>query len=74
MEHSSWQPIETAPKDGSPILVCYADCYTENGFLPVAVRWREYHPNAKGKAAFRDSSGHKVELITRWMALPEPPK
>lgn len=70
----NWEPIETAPKDGTPILVCYAPQYTSNGFLPVAVRWRTYHPNAKGKEEFRDSSGVKVRAITHWMPLPEPPK
>jgi hypothetical protein len=69
-----WKPIETAPRDGTPILVCYAPQYTSNGFLPVAVRWRSFHPNAKGKELFRDSSGTKVEHVTHWMPLPEPPK
>jgi hypothetical protein len=71
---SEWQSIDTAPMDGSPILVCYAPQYTSNGFLPVAVRCRNYHPNAKGKEEFRDSSGNKVRAITHWMHLPEPPK
>lgn len=59
--------------DGSPILVCYAPQYTSNGFLPVAVRWRTYHPNAKGNEEWRDSSGAKVRAITHWMPLPKPP-
>lgn len=71
---SEWQPIETAPTDGTPILVCYAPHYDTNGFLPVAVRWRSYHPNSQGKEEFRDSSGVKVRAITHWMPLPEPPK
>ncbi|UOF77900.1 hypothetical protein [Caudoviricetes sp.] len=69
-----WQPIETAPKDGTAILVCNAPLYDENGFLPVAVRWRSYHPNAKGKEMFRDMVGTKIEFATHWMPLPEPPK
>lgn len=73
-EKMGWQPIETAPKDGTAILVCFADHYDTNGFLPVAVRWRSYHPNAKGKECFRDSSGVKVTVITHWMPLPNPPK
>ena len=28
-----WQPIETAPKDGTKILACVS------GFLPLAVKW-----------------------------------
>jgi hypothetical protein len=69
-----WKPIESAPRDGTPIIVCYAPHYTSNGFLPVAVRWRSFHPNAKGKELFRDSAGAKVEHVTHWMPLPEPPK
>lgn len=69
-----WQPIATAPKDGSPVLVCYAPQYISNGFLPVAVRWRAYHPNAKGNEQFRDSSGAKVVAATHWMPLPAPPE
>jgi hypothetical protein len=69
-----WQPIETAPRDGTAILVCYAQHYESNGFLPVAVRWRTYHPNSQGKYEFRDSSGTKIRAITHWMPLPEAPK
>lgn len=69
-----WQRIETAPKDGTAILVCYANNYDTNGFLPVAVRWRAFHPNAAGKEEFRDSRGHKIIAITHWMPLPDPPK
>jgi hypothetical protein len=70
---SEWQPIETAPKDGSAILTCYAPQYDTNGFLPVAIRWRTYHPNAAGKPAWRTSNGTKIEAVTHWMHLPEPP-
>ena len=71
-----WQPIETAPKDGTAILVCYGEHYEDNGFLPVCVRWRSYHPNAlrqRGREAWRDSSGHKISVATHWMPLPKPP-
>lgn len=69
-----WQPIESAPKDGTPILACYAPHYETNGFLPVAVRWRAYHPNARGNEEWRDSSGAKVRAITHWQPLPAPPE
>jgi hypothetical protein len=72
-ELGQWQPIETAPKDGSAILACYAPHYDTNGFLPVAVRWRTYHPNATGKPTWRTSNGTKIGAITHWMPLPEPP-
>lgn len=69
-----WRPISEAPKDGTAILACFAPCYDVNGFLPVAVRWRTYHPNAEGVAEWRDSSGVKVRRITHWMPLPPPPE
>lgn len=71
---SGWRPIESAPRDGTPILVCYADTYVSNGFLPIAVRWRSYHPNAKGEEDFRDIGGARIRKITHWMPLPNPPK
>lgn len=68
-----WRTMESAPKDGAPIWVCNR-LYTENGFLPLAVRWRTYHPNAKGEACWRDVHGHKIENITHWRPLPAPPR
>lgn len=74
MNANEWQPIETAPKDGTAILVCFSPHYETNGFLPIAVRWRTFHPNAEGKETFRDHAGHKVDRITHWMPLPPPPE
>lgn len=69
-----WKPIETAPKDGTPILACLGgECYTGHGFLPVSVRWTSFHPNAKGKECWRDSRGYKIDLIEFWMDLPPAP-
>jgi len=65
-----WQPVETAPKDGTKILACYV---TENSeYNPITVKWRCYHPNAKGKECWRDSMSDKV-IVTHWMPLPKPP-
>jgi hypothetical protein len=68
----AWQPIETAPKDGTAIWVCN-DLYDRNGFLPASVRWRTYHPNLQGGATWRDINGHKVEGPQYWQPLPAPP-
>lgn len=68
----AWQGIESAPQDGTPIWVCNR-LYTENGFLPLAVRWKTYHPNAKGEACWRDMHGHKVGGLTHWRPLPPSP-
>lgn len=64
-----WKPINTAPKDGTLILVC-----TENYYFPETASWRTYHPNAKGKPSWRSNNmGTKLEP-THWMELPEKPK
>lgn len=69
---AGWQPIETAPKDGTPIWVCN-DHYTENGFLPISVRWCSFHPNSPGKECWRDINRAKVARINYWMPLPAAP-
>lgn len=69
---SAWRPIETAPKDGTPIIVC------GDG--------KEYHPRScwwswafecwvvredidAGKATFIQG-----QYLTHWQPLPEPPQ
>lgn len=73
-----WQPIETAPRDGTLILICtgnYFDRTKDNLFpigCPTTASWRPYHPNAKGKECWRDSNGNKISP-THWMPLPADP-
>lgn len=59
-----WQPIETAPKDGTEILV-YAP-----GFCQTAL-WESY---TFSEGWVNDSSGNWLNDPTHWMPLPEPPK
>ena len=76
----AWQPIETAPRDGSAILACVADYENPawNGLHPsrgpITVYWGTYHPNSQGDACWRDGSGHKRPYLTHWMPLPPQPK
>ena len=66
---SEWQPIETAPKDGTSILV-YSEKGDKGAFLPggMAVdRWqREY------TTGFGEFNPYHWPP-THWMPLPEPP-
>ena len=71
-QKSEWQPIETAPKDGSSILVAL-----KGGEVREAewfVRWYN-DPSKPGwmPANMDEEYGHYVEP-THWMPLPKPPQ
>jgi hypothetical protein len=74
-----WRPIETAPRDGTPILATTMQDevagWEKSWFWPVTVCWASYHPNAKGKEGWRTSliCGNKMDGVTHWMPLPPPP-
>jgi len=62
----TWQPIETAPKDGTVILTL-----RKNGRIAPAV----WYDNPFGdKNTVIDNSSGKWWTVTHWMPLPEPPK
>lgn len=70
----TWRPIDTAPKDGTQILACaFYLGRSDLGASPRTVQWTSFHPNAPGKAAWRNMFGHKEEWLTHWMPRPEPP-
>jgi len=73
---SKWQPIETAPKDGTPILACCGGYDEEHsrGSWPMTVYYGTYHPNSPGKKEWRDHSGHKRPYLEYWMPLPPTPE
>jgi len=54
-----WQPISTAPKDGSLFLGCHA----KHGFIEIM----RYNGIGFGRDQF------PVMFPTHWMPLPEPP-
>jgi hypothetical protein len=59
-----WQPIETAPKDGTLILACLGKTMKIVVWYPVLKEWG--NPQEWG-----DDGTWKP---THWMSLPEPPK
>lgn len=59
---TDWQPIETAPKDGTRIIVATTGRY-----------WYEKHKDGWMIANCDEEYGMYVEA-THWMPLPEPPK
>lgn len=59
---SAWQPIETAPRDETPILT-----YRQAGLMSVAIYWPH------GKAEWCAVDGCHLLNVTHWQPLPEPP-
>jgi hypothetical protein len=58
----AWQPIETAPKDGTVVLVYASDYQDLPGFISTI--------------AYHDDAGWCVDElrpVTHWMRLPSPP-
>ena len=67
---SEWQPIETAPKDGTDILVM-------TGETMHVVRWINIHGDFDYWAVDDNKHGPftlRGKAPTNWMPLPEPPK
>ena len=65
-----WQPIETAPKDGTDILVM-------TGETMHVVRWINIHGDFDYWAVDDNKHGPftlRGKAPTNWMPLPEPPK
>jgi hypothetical protein len=70
---SQWQPIETAPKDGSMIVVFSPEFY-EAELEPLdqmdwfcVVRWND--------GEWRYAGGeYTFDNVTHWMPLPDPPE
>lgn len=61
-----WQPIETAPKDGTEILTLRS-----NGHIAKAI-WYD-NPFGRTDTVIENASG-KWWSVTHWMPLPTPPQ
>lgn len=68
----NWQPIETAPKDGTHIMVWDASFTDDFGSEPqnVVVCWCKDRWELSHYDAFSCSPAN----VTHWMPLPEPPQ
>ncbi len=60
-EREPWQPIETAPKDGTRILIC------DRGIVEIA-EWNDYYA---WSLFYGESS---TTTPTHWQPLPAPPE
>jgi hypothetical protein len=69
---SLWQPIQTAPKDGVPIILGFAGSGANEGY------WHDGSKNHWGYAGWYFSDDNiltsKPNLPTHWQPLPEPPQ
>lgn len=84
---SDWKPIETAPRDGTDILV-FHKVHGPMAARFIAGEWSEHHEYGRqydgpfwcfGDDQFQEEveeEGHKFHdgSVTHWMPLPEPPK
>lgn len=63
---TDWQPIETAPKDGTPVLLFEPSEYE----IPASTVVGEWRGNG-----FVESFNHEYAIIapTHWMPLPPSP-
>lgn len=86
--HDPWQPIETAPRDGTKIDLWVSD--NEGGFRVPNGFWseeippfnmRDWPPNWMAENRWYDGCDGLAadpdcpdEVVTHWMPLPEPPE
>lgn len=74
---SEWQPIETAPKDGTMVLLCSAKKHLLMGvgrYVPIKELGGESEHHYE---RWQDSNGFFWQYLkkpTHWMPLPTPPK
>lgn len=69
---SEWQPIETAPKDGTPIL-CGRFVPRDRHNGRVRVDWWRSYEEGCGFVGFGEFNQHYWPA-THWMPLPDPPE
>lgn len=78
-----WHPIDTAPKDGTVILVTNANyayevqrCQIVNwgGIISDASRPRFSNVGWHNQLSDEDEDEPDAVMYTHWMPLPEPPK
>jgi hypothetical protein len=76
----SWQPIETAPKDGRDIIVMYVHIDTQcvhSAYYATAAEGYEAGDIGWWSYVFSEVSRTKLEGFmapTHWMPLPPPPE
>lgn len=73
---SGWQPIETAPRDGTTVLTMHKDdLYPVSALTFKDVGAGEWFRETEGPDDIEINGRHDVlyRTPTHWMPLPEPP-
>lgn len=76
MTGQEWQPIETAPRDGTVILLTYADDVLVGAWDAGESRYPWKYLDAewrRGKGLVPFMNGLASHAPTHWMPLPAPP-
>lgn len=74
LKATTWQPIETAPKDGTWIILAGPSGYVTTPLRCEVAHWYpEYHPRNPWQTHSNDPFSDGGEEPTHWMPLPEPP-
>lgn len=72
-----WQTIDTAPKDGTAIIVFVPKQYYGGGGRVCLARWNDdkyaRKPRPFWSRSLSDKTGDRASPPTHWMPLPEPP-
>lgn len=77
--NKGWQPIETAPRDGTPVLICWA-APGYSASMAVAEWDQDYaEMDFTDGVGWRDGSDYGCggmigAMPSHWMPLPEPPE
>ena len=79
---SDWQPIETAPKDGTWFMICNADDGFDSYEVGKYEPWFSYKYIEVGAGLYRKQSEpvykwrgfNNMHRATHWITLQEPPK
>ena len=67
---SKWKPIDSAPKDGTPILCWFDGVQPE----PIVLKYVGGYLYTWGLPNGNNCGEYNEEYITHWMPLPAPPK
>jgi len=70
---TEWQSIETAPKDGTEIILCYYWNADQSLKFIKSTHWSDNDKNWKTFSEFFISNIEQHFTVTHWMPLPNPP-